>query len=370
MVNPMTDNKPKDDGDIEQHIIRKFDVQQKLGKGAYGTVWKVKDRKRGEVVALKKCFDAFRNSTDAQRTFREIMYLQEISGHENIIRLLSVIRADNDKDIYLTFDHMETDLHAVIKAGILLDVHKQWITYQMLKALIFIHSGDLLHRDIKPSNVLLNADCFAKLCDFGLCRSVHECQGGPNNPALTDYVATRWYRAPEILLGSHKYSKAVDMWAIGCVLGEMLTGRPLFPGTSTMNQIERILAVTGRPTQTDIAGTHSPFAATMLQSIVQPRRPRSVSEKIFPGAPPEAVDLVLQCLKFNPDNRISAFDAIKHPYVAQFHDPNAEPLATRPIQIVIDDNTKYTAADYRERLYREIKKKKKASRSRARESRK
>jgi len=127
--------------------------------------------------------------------------------------LQHIIKAENDRDIYLTFDHMETDLHAVIRASILEDIRKKYIVYQLLKALKYMHSGDLLHRDIKPSNLLLNSDCHVKLCDFGLCRSVAECEGP--SPVLTDYVATRWYRAPEILLGSPVYTKGVDMWAVG-----------------------------------------------------------------------------------------------------------------------------------------------------------
>ena len=146
-------------------------------------MWKAVEKRSHNVVALKKCFDAFRNSTDAQRTFREIMYLQKLSGHENIIRLQHIIKAENDRDIYLTFDHMETDLHAVIRAAILEDIHKKYIIYQLLKALKYMHSGDLLHRDIKPSNLLLNSDCHVKLCDFGLCRSVAEVEGP--SPALT-----------------------------------------------------------------------------------------------------------------------------------------------------------------------------------------
>eukprot|EP00613_Pedinella_sp_CCMP2098_P017176 CAMPEP_0171751290 /NCGR_PEP_ID=MMETSP0991-20121206/41925_1 /TAXON_ID=483369 /ORGANISM="non described non described, Strain CCMP2098" /LENGTH=177 /DNA_ID=CAMNT_0012352439 /DNA_START=26 /DNA_END=555 /DNA_ORIENTATION=- len=160
--------------DIDKHVRRRFDVSTRLGKGAYGIVWMAKEKRSGRVVALKKCFDAFRNGTDAQRTYREIMYLQRLAGHDNIVRMQHVVRAENDRDIYLTFDHMETDLHAVIRANILEEIHKKYIIYQLLKALKFMHSGELLHRDIKPSNLLLNSDCKAKLCDFGLCRSVAE----------------------------------------------------------------------------------------------------------------------------------------------------------------------------------------------------
>ena len=156
-----------------QHVLRKYDVTQKLGKGAYAVVFKAINKKNKETVALKKIFDAFQNATDAQRTFREIMYLQGLTGHENIIRLQNVLKAENDKDIYLVFDYMETDLHAVIRANILEPVHKQFIVYQCLKALLYCHSGGLIHRDLKPSNLLLNEECLLKVADFGLARSLH-----------------------------------------------------------------------------------------------------------------------------------------------------------------------------------------------------
>ena len=145
--------------DIDRHISRKYEVVQKLGKGAYGIVWRAQDKKTKEIVALKKIFDAFQNSTDAQRTFREVMFLQEMKGHEHIVSLLNVHKADNDRDIYLVFEHMETDLHAAIRANILQEVHKQYVMWQLMKALKFMHSAKLLHRDIKPSNLLLNSDC-------------------------------------------------------------------------------------------------------------------------------------------------------------------------------------------------------------------
>mmetsp|Transcript_19282 Transcript_19282/g.1705 ORF Transcript_19282/g.1705 Transcript_19282/m.1705 type:complete len:102 (+) Transcript_19282:458-763(+) len=99
----------------------------------------------------------------------------------------------------------------------------------------YIHSGQLIHRDLKPSNILLNSECLCKLADFGLARSVAFNDEHGNEPAFTEYVATRWYRAPEILLGSTRYNKAVDMWSIGCILGELIVGKAIFPGTSTLN---------------------------------------------------------------------------------------------------------------------------------------
>jgi len=291
--------------EIDKHVLRKYEIVSKLGKGAYGIVWKAIDKKTREVVALKKVFDAFQNATDAQRTFREIMFLQELNNHENIIKLWNVLKADNDRDIYLVFEFMDTDLHAVIRANILEEVHKQYIMYQLLKALKYMHTAGMLHRDMKPSNMLLNSDCLVKVCDFGLARSIAALSNNSvSNPVLTDYVATRWYRAPEILLGSTKYTKGVDIWSIGCILGEMLGGKPTFPGTSTMNQLDRIIEVTGRPSAEDIESIRSPFAANMLESL-PPSKPRFLSD-MFPNAPPDALDLLRRCLKFNPNKRITA----------------------------------------------------------------
>ena len=205
------------------------------------------------------------------------MYLSsELREHPNIVKLVNLIRAENDNDIYLVFEHMgeqsprhckpepiclhsaclhtDTDLHAGIRANILEPIHKRFVVYQLVKALYFMHTAQLLHRDVKPSNLLLNADCLVKLCDFGLCRSSLD-TASRKDVVLTDYVATRWYRAPEILLGSTEYTAAVDMWSVGCILGEMLTCKPMFPGNSTMNQLDRIVAVVGRPGADDLAST-------------------------------------------------------------------------------------------------------------------
>eukprot|EP00292_Cryptomonas_paramecium_P012701 CAMPEP_0113697496 /NCGR_PEP_ID=MMETSP0038_2-20120614/22168_1 /TAXON_ID=2898 /ORGANISM="Cryptomonas paramecium" /LENGTH=356 /DNA_ID=CAMNT_0000620517 /DNA_START=49 /DNA_END=1119 /DNA_ORIENTATION=- /assembly_acc=CAM_ASM_000170 len=350
---------------VDNHVLRKYELVSKLGKGAYGIVWKAIDRKTKEVVALKKVFDAFQNATDAQRTFREIMFLQEMNNHENIIKLLNVLKAENDRDIYLVTEFMDTDLFAVIRADILEDVHKQYIVYQLFKSLKYMHSAGMLHRDMKPSNVLLDSNCLVKVCDFGLARSISALSAGKGgtNPVLTDYVATRWYRAPEILLGSTKYSKGIDIWSVGCILGEMLGGKPLFPGTSTLNQVERIMKVTGRPSSDDVESIRSPFAANILESL-PPSKPRSLSN-IFPSASPDALDLLCRCLKFNPLRRATAEEGLRHLYVAQFHNEAEEPrFPGPPIRIALDDNTKLSVSAYRDRLYAEIVRKKKEIRRR------
>lgn len=318
---------------------------------AYGIVWKCEDKQTGEIVALKKIFGAFQNATDAQRTFREIVFLKEFGDHDNIVLLKEVIRADNDKDIYLVFEHMEIDLHAVVRANILEEVHKRYIIYQVLKAMKYIHSGQVLHRDMKPSNLLLNSECFVKVADFGLARSI-DAQEDPNQvsmPVLTDYVATRWYRAPEILLGSTKYTKGVDMWSVGCILGELLGGKPVFPGNSTMNQLDRIIEVTGRPTPQDIEAIQSPFASSMLEGL-PPSHPRSLRH-MFPNASDDALDLFEKMIRFNPDKRITADEALRHEYVAQFHNEDEEPVCKHKIVVPIDDNKKFSISEYRNKLY-------------------
>eukprot|EP01121_Diplochlamys_sp_Union-15-3_P010084 TRINITY_DN2794_c0_g1_i1.p1 TRINITY_DN2794_c0_g1~~TRINITY_DN2794_c0_g1_i1.p1 ORF type:complete len:374 (-),score=65.07 TRINITY_DN2794_c0_g1_i1:266-1360(-) len=352
--------------EIDRNILRRYEILQKLGKGAYGIVWKCLNKKTQEIVALKKIFDAFQNATDAQRTFREILFLQELSDHENIIKLLDVYKAENDKDIYLVFAFMETDLHAVIRANILEDVHKRYIIYQLLKAIKYMHTGNVLHRDLKPSNILLNSECHVKVADFGLARSIE--LTGPAPPVLTDYVATRWYRAPEILLGSNKYTKGVDMWSIGCILGELLGSKPTFPGTSTMNQLDRIIEVVGPPAREDIDAIGSTFASPMVSSLASGGTKNVRS--LFPNAPEDALDLLIKLLKFNPNKRITAEEALQHPYVAQFHNPINEPSCNKKIEIPIDDNTKYKIGDYRNKLYADILAKRRAQKEAEREQRK
>ena len=208
---------------------------QYIGEGAYGMVVSAidnsvtdpnsKDRK----VAIKK-ISPFEHQTYSQRTLREIKILTRFK-HENIIDIRDIIRAttiDQMKDVYIVQCLMETDLYKLLKTQTLSNDHICYFLYQILRGLKYIHSANVLHRDLKPSNLLLNTTCDLKICDFGLARVAdpdHDHTG-----FLTEYVATRWYRAPEIMLNSKGYTKSIDIWSVGCILAEMISNKPIFPG--------------------------------------------------------------------------------------------------------------------------------------------
>lgn len=218
-----------------------------------------------------------------------------------------------------------------------------------------MHSAKVIHRDMKPSNLLLNSECLVKVADFGLARSIssNNTKDETRTQILTDYVATRWYRAPEILLGSTNYTEGVDMWSVGCILGELIGGKPMFPGASTTNQIDRIIEVIGRPSKDDIDSIQSEFAAQLLDNLLEPQNPRTL-ESMYPSADSDAIDMLRQLLTFNPAKRMTASQALAHPYVAQFHSPEEEIECTKNIVIPIDDNKKLSVAAYREELYTSI----------------
>ncbi|VDO09407.1 unnamed protein product [Rodentolepis nana] len=210
-------------------IGSRFSELSYIGEGAYGLVISAFDHRRNERVAIKR-ITPFEHQTYCQRTYREIRILSRLD-HENIIPLYDVFITstfDEMKEVYIVEKYMETDLYKLLKVQQLSREHTCYFLYQMLRGLKYIHSANVLHRDLKPSNILLNRMCDLRICDFGLARIADpQCnQAG----LLTEYVATRWYRAPEIMLTSKVYNKAIDLWSIGCILAEMFSNRVLFPG--------------------------------------------------------------------------------------------------------------------------------------------
>ncbi|CAJ1381762.1 unnamed protein product [Effrenium voratum] len=347
-------------------VLKRFEVAKLLGKGAYGIVWKVREKETGRMFALKRCFDAFQNSTDAQRTFREIVFLQELNGHENIVRLMNVMKADSSQDLYVIFDYMESDLQKAIAANLLQPIHVEYVTYQILKALKYIHSGGVLHRDLKPANVLLNSNCHVRVCDFGLARTVlpytaqtagtrrdSRSSESEAHPLLTDYVATRWYRAPELLLGSTIYSEGVDMWSVGCILGEMVAGKPILRGRSTMDQLQKVVELTGKPSEQDLRPitTTSQYARSMLENLGNVRQMPSSGVLFLLKLPQQAKTLTLNLLKFNPERRPSAELALQDIFLEKFFLQEAEPVCDKVIRMPIADVTKLKASDYRDQIF-------------------
>ncbi|XWS71768.1 hypothetical protein CRYUN_Cryun03dG0167000 [Craigia yunnanensis] len=193
-----------------------------------------------EEVAIKKIGNAFDNRIDAKRTLREIKLLCHMD-HDNIVKIKDIIlppEREKFNGVYIAYELMDTDLHQIIRSSQpLTDDHCQYFLYQLLRGRKYIHSANVLHRDLKPSNLLLNASCDLKICDFGLARTTSE------TDFLTEYVVTRWYRAPELLLNSSEYTAAIDIWSIGCILMEIIGREPLFPGKDYVQQLGLITQV-------------------------------------------------------------------------------------------------------------------------------
>jgi mitogen-activated protein kinase 1/3 len=298
-----------------------------IGEGAYGIVASAFDHVSKSKVAIKK-ISPFEHQTYCQRTLREIKILTRLK-HENIINIQDMITADcidEMKDVYIIQTLMETDLYKLQKTQKLSNDHVCYFLYQILRGLKYIHSANVLHRDLKPSNLLLNTTCDLKICDFGLARVAD-----PNHDHtgfLTEYVATRWYRAPEIMLNSKGYSKAIDVWSVGCILAELLSNKPLFPGKHYLDQLNHILGVLGSPSQEDLKCIINDKARGYL--IALPFKPKVPWNKLYPTADPKALDLLEQLLTFNPNKRLSVEDALAHPYLEQYYDPSDEPVASEP----------------------------------------
>lgn len=292
----------------------RYELLKPIGHGAYGVVCAATDLQTGEKVAIKKITKSFSNLVQTKRTLREVKILRHFD-HDNVIRMLDILKPpsyDEFEDLYIVSELMNTDLHQIIVSNQpLSDEHVQYFIYQILRGLKYIHSADVLHRDLKPSNLLLNANCDLKICDFGLSRVARPEE---TEPFLTEYVATRWYRAPEIMLSWKEYTKAIDVWSVGCILAEIFGHRPLFPGKDYMHQLHLIISVLGSPSYEDTEYILSAKAKAYVRNL--PPQPRQPFDKLFPSAPPAAVDLLTRMLTFAPEKRITVDEALRHPYIA------------------------------------------------------
>jgi len=332
----------------------RYQIKEIIGKGSYGVVCSAVDKLTGEKVAIKKITNVFDHVSDATRILREIKLLR-LLRHNDIVDIKHIMlppRPREFKDIYVVFELMETDLHQVIKANDdLTPDHHQFFLYQMLRGLKYIHTARVFHRDLKPKNILANSDCKLKICDFGLARPAFNDM--PTTIYWTDYVATRWYRAPE-LCGSFfaKYSPAIDIWSVGCIFAEVLLGKPLFPGRNVVHQLELITELLGTPTADVIAKVKNEKARRFLSSMR--RKPGVSFEQHFPKAEKGALRLLKRMLAFDPADRPTAEEALADPYFHGLAAPAREPSAAPVSKLAFDfERRKLTVDEVRELIYRE-----------------
>ncbi|KAJ8751459.1 hypothetical protein K2173_016670 [Erythroxylum novogranatense] len=318
-----------------------------LGRGAYGIVCGAKNEETKEQVAIKKVGNAFDNRIDAKRTLREIKLLCHMD-HENIIKIKDIIPPpikETFNDVYIVYEFMDTDLHQIIRSSQdLTDDHCQYFLYQLLRGLKYIHSANVLHRDLKPSNLLLNANCDLKICDFGLARTTSE------TDFMTEYVVTRWYRAPELLLNCSEYTAAIDIWSVGCIFMEIIKREPLFPGKDYVQQLALITELLGSPDDSDLAFLRSDNARKYVKQL--PRIPKQPFAQKFPDVPPLALDLAERMLVFDPSKRITVEEALNHPYLSSLHEINEEPTCQFPF-IFDFEQTSLNEEDIKELIWLE-----------------
>ena len=317
-------------------VDKRFQLIKEIGHGAYGIVCSARftDAVEDTTVAIKKVTNVFSKTLLCKRSLRELKLLRHFRGHKNITCLYDtdiVFYPDGTfNGLYLYEELMECDMHQIIKSKQpLTDAHYQSFIYQILCGLKYIHSADVLHRDLKPGNLLVNADCQLKICDFGLARGYSE-NPVENNQFLTEYVATRWYRAPEIMLSYQGYTKAIDVWSTGCILAEFLGGQPIFKGKDYVDQLNRILQVLGTPPDETLRSIGSKNVQDYIHQLgFISKVPFS---NLYPNANPQALDLLERMLTFDPRERITVDEALVHPYLSVWHDPADEPVCSEKFE--------------------------------------
>jgi len=296
-----------------------------LGKGAYGEVFLCDDETRGEKVAVKWIKDFARDPLFGKRILREVRVLTELQ-HDNLLKLTDVFTGNDCNDVYIVMPYMQLDLHKVIYAKMkveLSDKHAQAFAFQILHGLKYLHTAGVVHRDLKPSNILVNKDCTLRIADFGLANG----RRGRNNSEeeqLTDYVVTRWYRAPELMLLPSGYFEAVDLWSVGCIHAELVRRKPLFPGDNHVDMLRRIAGTISFDAERDLQWLPEDgverekvlnFVETVgLHEIPHNPKERALKERLD-GCSEACVEFVRELLAFDPNMRLSAANAMQHRYL-------------------------------------------------------
>mmetsp|Transcript_9218 Transcript_9218/g.9287 ORF Transcript_9218/g.9287 Transcript_9218/m.9287 type:complete len:302 (-) Transcript_9218:244-1149(-) len=285
--------------------MERYQKLEKIGEGTYGIVYKAKDRVSGQIIALKRIRLEAEDEGIPSTAIREISLLKELR-HANIVRLYDVVHTE--RKLTLVFEYLDQDLKKyldVCEGGLDSTIVKSFL-YQLLTGVAYCHHHRVLHRDLKPQNLLINREGELKLADFGLARAF-----GIPVRSYTHEVVTLWYRAPDVLMGSRKYSTPVDIWSIGCILAEMVNGVPLFTGTSEESQLDTIFRHLGTPDESKYSGiSELPDWKPDFQVYSFPE----TLHHLVPKLNDRGVELLQQMLIYDPAHRISAQDARHHPY--------------------------------------------------------
>jgi serine/threonine protein kinase len=340
---------------VNFEILNEYHLRESVGQGSYGTVCSATIQGTDEHVAVKKVESVFDHITFTRRTLREVRVLRMLQ-HENIVNIYTIYMPGSREayeDIYLVSDLMESDLGSIIKSNPdFSEEHIQFFLYQILRAIMYIHSALLIHCDIRPRNCLVNSNCDLKISDFGQAR-VNFAPDVYKLTPMTEYVCTRWYRAPEALCSWNVYSTAIDLWSTGCTFAEMMSGKPLFPGQSTRHQLRLFADYLGTRIVEVLRNIANEKCVRFLESL-DPTEPRDFST-LFPSVSADAVDLFRLMIEVDPDKRCSAAQSLQHPFLASLHseedEPTREPLDLREFEF---ERRKVDQNVLRHELYREM----------------
>ncbi|PRP80686.1 mitogen-activated protein kinase [Planoprotostelium fungivorum] len=285
-----------------QADMNRYKIGKQLGDGAYGTVIKAVSIDSNETVAIKKMKKKFKTWEECLQ-LREIKSLKKLS-HPHIVKLKEVIR-DNE-ELFFVFEFADSDLYHIMKDQTLTEAKIRLFMFQILQALAYMHKHGFFHRDLKPENILAIKDQL-KIADFGLAREIR------SRPPYTEYVSTRWYRAPELLLRSPTYNSPIDLWAVGAIMAELYMGRALFPGSTEADQIFKIVSVLGTPTP-QLWQEGQKLAQNM--NFKFPQMTKTSLATLMPTASSDAISLIGDLLQYDPKKRPTASQALSHPYFA------------------------------------------------------
>jgi serine/threonine protein kinase len=334
-------------------VDRRYKIIEPMSHGAYGIVCSAEDEETAQQVAVKKIEGVFEHITITKRTLRELRILRHLQ-HENLVQIKNIFipgsKADFE-DIYVVSELMETDLASTLRSSQpLSDDHCQFFLYQILRGMKYVHSAQVIHRDLKPRNLLVNSNCDLKICDFGLAR-VRFSDKAWVCP-MTEYVCTRWYRAPEVLCSWTDYSRAIDIWSIGCILAELLTRKPLYPGHNTQHQLDLIIGLLGSPDGEELMKISNEKCRKFIKSL--PKTEATKFPKVFAAQSEVAQDFLAKTLRWDPESRMTIEEAIEHPYLEKLQcpedEPTREPLDTSDFEF---ERRKITSAALREEIFRE-----------------